>query len=133
VRVLEGPHTQLNWPAHLYADQEHGELFVANDAGDSILVFRETDSGDAAPARVLQGSRTQLKNPIGVYLDSANDELVVANMGNHRATVYHRTVQGDTPPIRTIRSAPDGLPALQIGNPGSVAYDTKRDQIIVPN
>ena len=26
-----------------------------------------------------------------------------------------------------------GTPALQIGNPGAVAYDTKRDEILVPN
>ena len=54
-------------------------------------------------------------------------------MGNHRATVYPRAAQGDAPPLRTIRSAAAGLPALQIGNPGAVAYDTKRDAIIVPN
>ena len=133
LRVLEGPHTQLNWPAHLAVDREHGELYVANDAGDSILVFHETDNGDIAPTRVLKGSRTQIKNPTGVVIDTANDELVVANMGNHRATVYHRTAAGDAPPIRTIRSAAEGIPALQIGNPGAVAYDTKRDEIIVPN
>ena len=32
-----------------------------------------------------------------------------------------------------VRAAADGVPALQIANPGSVAYDTKRDEIIVPN
>ena len=100
---------------------------------DSILVFRVTDSGDAAPTRVLKGSRTQIKNPTDVFVDTVNDEIVVANMGNHRATVYHRTAQGDTPPIRTIRAAADGVPALQIANPGSVAYDSKREEIIVPN
>jgi len=37
------------------------------------------------------------------------------------------------PPLRTIRSAPLGKQALAIGNPGAVAYDTKRDEILVPN
>lgn len=133
LRVITGPQTQLNWPAHLFVDQEHGEVFVANDGESSILVFRVTDNGDVAPTRVLKGAKTQIKNPTGIFVDTAHDELVVANMGNHSATVYPRAAQGDTPPARTIRSGPLGKTALQIGNPGSVAYDTKRDAIITPN
>ncbi len=133
LRVIQGPNTQLNWPAHIYVDEEHGEVFVANDGTNSILVFRVTDNGDVAPTRVLGGPKTQIRNPTGIYVDTANDEIVVANMGNHRATVYSRTAEGDTPPLRVIRAAPDETPALQIGNPGAVAYDTKRDEILVPN
>ncbi len=133
VRMITGPGTMLNWPSHVYVDQEHGELFVANDAGDSILVFRVTDDGDAAPTRVLKGPKTQIKNPTGVYVDTVHNELVIANMGNHRATVYPRTASGDTAPSRVIRSGAENMPALQIGNPGSLAYDTKRNEIIVPN
>ena len=133
VRVIAGPKTQLNWPAHVYVDQEHAEVFVANDGESSILVFRVTDNGDVAPARVLKGAKTQIKNPTGIFVDTVHDELVVANMGNHSATVYPRSAEGDTEPMRTIRTAPPGKAALQIGNPGSVAYDTKRDAIITPN
>ncbi len=133
LRIITGPQTQLNWPAHLYVDQEHGEVFVANDGENSILVFRVTDSGNVAPTRVLKGAKTQIKNPTGIFVDTVHDEFVVANMGNHSATVYPRTAQGDTPPARTIRTGPLGKTALQIGNPGSVAYDTKRDALIVPN
>jgi len=133
LRVIEGPDTQLNWPAHISVDEERGEVFVANDGTDAILVFRVTDSGNVSPTRVLKGSKTQIQNPTGVAVDTVNNELVVANMGNHRATVYPLTAQGDTPPIRTIRTAAAGTPALQIGNPGAVAYDTKRDEILVPN
>ena len=133
LRVITGPQTQLNWPAHVYVDQEHGEVFVANDGESSILVFHVADDGDVAPTRVLKGPKTQIKNPTGIFVDTVHDELVVANMGNHSATVYPRAASGDTPPARTIRSGPLGKAALQIGNPGSVAYDTKRDAIITPN
>ena len=133
LRIIEGPKTQLNWPAGMSLDVEHGELFVANDVGDSILVFRVTDSGNVAPIRVLQGPQTGIKNPTGVFWDAENQELVVSNMGNHSATVYPRTAQGDTAPLRTIRAAPQGKQALAIGNPGAVGYDTKRDEILVPN
>ena len=133
LRVIEGPNTQLNWPASLFMDEERGELYVANDAGDSILVFRATDSGNATPLRVVRGPKTQIKNPTGVYVDFQNNELWVSNMGNHRATVYERTAHGDALPQRVIRSAPADKLALAIGNPGAVGYDSKRDEILVPN
>jgi len=133
LRMIQGPKTQLNWPTGLAVDPEGGELFVANDTEDSILVFGETDQGNVAPIRVIRGPRTGLKNPTSVFLDTKNDELWVANFGNHSMTVYTPTAEGDVAPLRTIRSAPLGTPSLMIGNPGAVAYDTKREQILVPN
>ncbi len=133
LRIIQGPQTQLNWPSGIAIDPERGELFVANDAGDSILVFSASASGDVAPLRVLKGPKSLIKNPTGVYLDLTNDELWVSNFGNHTATVYQRTASGDTAPLRVIRSAPLDKPALMIGNPGAVAYDSKREEILVPN
>ena len=133
LRVITGPNTQLNWPAHIYMDVAHQEIFVANVMGDSILVFDAAQSGDAAPVRVLKGPKTGIKAPHGVYVDEKNQELVVANFGNHAATVYPRTAEGDTAPVRKIRSAPEGTPAPMFGNIGSLAYDSKRDEILAPN
>ena len=133
LRVIEGPKTQLNWPTGIAVDPERGELFVANDTGHAIVVFNEKASGDVAPIRVLQGPRTGIKNPTGVFLDTRNDELWVANFGNHSATVYELTAEGDTAPLRTIRSAPIGQPSPMIGNPSSLAYDGRREEILVPN
>ena len=132
-RVIQGPQTQLNWPALIFADAEHGELYVANDGDDAILVFRATDGGDVAPMRVLKGPKTGLRFPSSVYMDIKNNELVVSNMGNHSVTVYPRTASGDVAPLRTIRSAPLGKQALTIVNPGGVGYDSKRDELLVPN
>jgi 6-phosphogluconolactonase (cycloisomerase 2 family) len=133
LRTITGPKTQMNWPALMYLDEERGELYVANDMANSILVFKATDSGDAAPTRVIRGSKTGLKNPTGVFLDAKNNEMWVSNMGNHSATVFARTASGDVAPLRTIRSAPVGKEAQMIGNPGAVGYDTKREEILVPN
>ncbi|MCZ6489857.1 MAG: hypothetical protein O7A06_04935 [Acidobacteria bacterium] len=133
LRIIEGPRTRLNWPAAMYMDEENGELYVANDADDSILVFRTTDSGNVAPTRVVRGSRTGIKNPTGIFVDFKNDELWVSNMGNHSATVFPRTANGNVAPLRTIRSAPLGKMALAMGNPGAVGYDSKREEILVPN
>jgi DNA-binding beta-propeller fold protein YncE len=133
LRVIEGSNARLNWPAALYMDEERGELYVANDADDSILVFRSTDTGNATPIRVIRGPKTQLKNPTGLFLDPRNNEIWASNMGNHRATVYDRTANGDVAPKRVIRSAPAEKVALAIGNPGAVGYDSKREEILVPN
>ncbi len=133
LRVLQGPKTQLNWPALIYADADHGELYIANDGDDSVLVFQETDDGDAAPTRVIKGPKANLREPSSVFVDTKNDELVVANMGNHSTNVYRRTANGNVAPLRIIRSAPAGKIALAIVNPGAVAYDSKRDELLVPN
>ncbi len=133
LRVLSGTKTQLNWPTGLSVDSETGELYVANDMGDSILVFAPDATGDVAPLRVLKGALTGLRNPTGITLDRKNGELWVANFGNHTATAYKLGAAGNTPPLRTIRSGPADEPALMIGNPGAIAYDAKREQILVPN
>ena len=131
--VIKGPKTQLNWPTGLAFDPVRRELFVANDMGPSILVFDADASGDVAPKRVLKGPTTRLANPTSVALDLKNNELWVANFGGHAATAYPIAASGDVAPIRTIRGAPESAPSLMIGNPGALTYDSKRDQILVPN
>jgi DNA-binding beta-propeller fold protein YncE len=133
VRVIEGSNTLLNWPAHMVFHQERQELFVANDADDSILVFRAADQGNVAPVRKIKGPKTRVKNPPGIALDEKLNELYVASMGTPTITVFPVTANGDVAPLRTIRGAPAGATGLMIGNPGAVGYDTKRQQILVPN
>ena len=133
IRVIQGPKTQFDWPTGLAVDEEKGELYVANDISSSILVFNVNDSGDVAPKRVIQGPKTNLRNPSGVWVDAKNHEVWAANFMNHSATAYALGVSGDVPPLRTIRSGPVGEPSLGIGNPHPLAYDTRREQILVPN
>ena len=133
MRVIQGPKTQLNWPAAMALDPATGDLFVANDVGQSILVFRGTDQGDVAPRRVIKGSKTGLSYPTGVFIDTTNKELWAANLGNSSATVYPLTASGDASPLRVIRSAPEGKISLRFGKTQAVAYDSKRQEILVPN
>ena len=133
LRVIQGSLTKLNWPAHIFLDAEHGELYVPNMINHEVLVFNATANGNIAPVRILKGPKTGLSHPQGAYVDVKNDEIVVANMGNHAATVYRRTASGDTPPIRTIRAAPPNTPSSMFGRMGALAYDTKREQILAPN
>ena len=133
LRTIVGTQTQLNWPTGVAFDPKRGEIYVANDGADSILVFSATASGNVAPVRILKGPKSLIKNPTGVAIDTKNDELWVANYGNHTATVYGPMAAGDTPPLRVIRSSPLNQPALIIGNPGALAYDSRREEILAPN
>ena len=133
LRIIAGPKTTLNWPAQIAVDDEHGDIYVANDMDHSIAVFKTTDDGDVAPSRVIKGPKTDIKNPTGIALDLKNQELWVANMGNHAATAFPMSANGDVDPLRIIRGGPSNEGSLMIGNPGAVAYDTKREEILVPN
>ena len=133
LRIIEGPATSMNWPSHMAFREERQELFVANDADSSILVFRATDQGNAAPIRVIKGPKTGIKHPPGIALDAKLGELYVASIGVPSVTVFPVTANGDVAPLRVIRSAPAGAVGLMIGNPGAVGYDSKREQILVPN
>jgi DNA-binding beta-propeller fold protein YncE len=132
IRIIRGPHTQLNWPTGLFVDSEREELYVANDGGNSILVFDTEANGDVSPKRVLKGPKTQLSYPSSVFVDVKNDELWVANFGNHRATVYPRTASGNTAPIRVIRTGPEDMPSPSLANV-RIGYDSKREQILAAN
>jgi hypothetical protein len=132
-RTILGPKTEMDWPTGIAVDPDGNEIFVANDGGNSILVFEASASGDVAPIRVLKGPKSLVSNPTGVFLDQANHELWVASFGNHIAAAYNPMANGDVAPIRLIRSAPPNQPVPGLGNPHPLAYDTKREQILVPN
>ena len=131
LRVIRGPKTQMNLPAAIAADPEHGELFVVNDGSNSITVYPLDANGDVAPLRVIKGPKTHLVAPNGIAFDHRHDELFVANFGNHAMTVYPRTANGDVAPIRMIRSAPLSTPAPMMGNPHTVTYNAVREEILV--
>ncbi len=133
LRTIQGSHTQLDWPMGIDIDPTRNEIAVANNGDDSVLVFRRTAEGDATPARVLRGARTGISSPMGVAIDIHNDELWVANYGDHTALVFSRTATGDVAPKRIIRNAPAGSPTGGFGNPYAVAYDSRRDELLVPN
>ena len=117
----------------IFYDPTHDEIAIANSGDSSIRIFSRTANGDAAPVRVIKGTRTGVHGPMGVTIDVKNDEIWVANYGDHTALVFARTASGDTPPKRIVRNAPAGSPTVGFGNPGAVAYDSKRDELLVPN
>jgi len=114
-------------------DPDTGDLYVANDMGQSIVVFHGTDRGDAAPARVIKGTKTGLNYPTGVFVDAKNKEVWASNLGNSTATVYSLNANGDVAPLRIIRGAEEGKMSLRFGKTQALAYDSKREEVLVPN
>ena len=133
LRTIQGSKTQLDWPGAMSVDTDTGDLYVANDMGQSILVFRRGDQGDAAPVRVIKGAKTHLSYPAGVFVDVKNKEVWASNLGNATATVYPVTAEGDVAPLRTIRGAEENKQSLKFGKTEALAYDSKREQLLVPN
>jgi len=133
IRRIQGEKTGLNWPMAIDVDRNRNEIAVANNGDSSIRVFRRTDAGDVAPVRVIKGPATRITGPMGVAYDLKNNEIWVANYGDHTALVFSNTASGNVAPKRILRNAPAGSPTVGFGNPGAVAYDSKRDEILVPN
>jgi 6-phosphogluconolactonase (cycloisomerase 2 family) len=135
LRVITGDKTQLDWPAAMKFNPNNGDLYVANDIGQSVLVFASAAKaqGDVGPRRVIQGPSTRLRNPTGVALDLTNQELWVSNLGNSSATVYPLMADGDVPPLRIIRSAEENKRGVNFGRTAAVAYDPIRQEVLVPN
>ncbi|MEO6213931.1 MAG: hypothetical protein ABIP65_09925, partial [Vicinamibacterales bacterium] len=132
-RTIQGKQTQLAWPMGLHVSRERNEMAVANYGSNSVLVFARTASGDAAPVRVLGGARTGIVGPVGVGFDAKNNELWVANYGDHTALVFDAAAAGNIEPKRIIRNAPAGTPTTGFTNASAAAFDSKRDELLVPN
>jgi DNA-binding beta-propeller fold protein YncE len=133
MRTIQGDKTRLDFPMGLADDPANNEFAVANNGDNSVLVFARTADGNVGPVRVLVGAKTGINRPMGVAIDPAHNELWVSNFLDHTALVFDRTATGNVAPRRVIRSAPRGTPSPGFGNPQTVAYDSKRDQILVPN
>jgi DNA-binding beta-propeller fold protein YncE len=132
-RTIQGPATQLDWPMGLAVDPVHNEIAVVNNGDNSVLFYRRTAAGDVAPVRAIRGPRTRISRPMGLAIDTKNDEVWVANFADHTALAFNRTDSGDQAPKRIIRNAPAGTPSAGFGNPMAMAYDSKREEILVPN
>src|SRR5262249_3657552 len=133
IRKIQGDKTGFNWPMAIDVDRERNEIAVANNGDSSIRFFRRTDSGNVAPVRVVKGPRTGTVDPMRMGHDLKHGEIWVANYGDHTALVFPITASGNVAPKRILRNAPAGSPTVGFGNPGAVAYDSKRDEILVPN
>lgn len=133
LRVIQGSKTGLDWPMGVAYDPQHDTIAVANNGDSSVLIFGRNSNGDVAPQRVIRGARTGISHPMGIAVDPQRGEIWVSNWGDHSALAFDSAARGNVAPKRIIRSAPAGTPTPGFGNPMALAYDSKRDELLVPN
>lgn len=124
LRAIEGQKTLLGRTMHAIAyDEIHDEIYVTQQFGQGILVFRGGATGEEPPIRVINGPRTQLIAPDRLAIDAVHDEIFVPE--GVRILVYPRTANGDVAPIRVITG-----PRTGIGATRALAIDPARNLII---
>ena len=114
VRVIQGPHTQIQGPAALgndrvSVDPVNNEIYIPV-VPDSILVFDRMANGDVAPKRVLHGPDTQIRGMASVAVDPVHNVLV-ANDGN-ALLIFDRTASGNAKPKAVIRGPKSGVATI---------------------
>jgi DNA-binding beta-propeller fold protein YncE len=129
-RVVAGGSTTLNAPRGIAVDMPRNQVYVANYANNTILVFhgaRSVTGGDA-PSRTI--SAGTLSGPTALFVDAVNDRLYVANTVGNSVLVYDNasTLNGAVTPDRTLTGATTDLDA-----PAGIYVDTTRDLLYVSN
>jgi hypothetical protein len=121
--TVSGSNTGMNAPAAMVMNRV-GDLFTANQSGDSVEEFAPGAIGNAKPIVTIAGSNTQLSSPDGIALNSTGD-LWVANGSSTGSLVELRPVNGNMSPIATITSA--SFDSVQLSN---LTFDSSGDLFV---
>lgn len=102
---------ELNGPIGI-EDDAAGNLYLASQLNNAIVVHRKNASGASAPLRRISGPATQLNLPRDVAFD-ANGFLYVANAGG-LVLVFPPNADGNVAPVKTFGSGPGTSYAIDI-------------------
>jgi DNA-binding beta-propeller fold protein YncE len=129
IRTLQGPDTELDFPAGIALDLIHNELFLVPQFGVAkVNVYPLNADGNQAPIRTIDGANTGIERPIGMAVDPVNDQLYVATYTNASIRVFTRTADGNVTPLRVIEG-----PETRITGPSGIFVDLEHDEIFVTN
>ncbi|SKB05729.1 NHL repeat-containing protein [Aeromicrobium choanae] len=85
-------------------DDAAGNVYVASQGNNAIVVHRKNASGASAPLRRISGAATQLATPRDVALDS-NGFLYVVNIAG-TVLVFAPNASGNVAPVKTFGTGP---------------------------
>jgi DNA-binding beta-propeller fold protein YncE len=129
-RIVAGGLTTLNAPRGIAVDMARNQIYVANYANNTILVFHSARSvtGGDAPSRTI--SAGTLSGPTALFVDIVNDRLYVANTVGNSVLVYDNasTLNGAVTPDRALAGATTDLNA-----PTGIYVDSTRNLLYVSN
>jgi DNA-binding beta-propeller fold protein YncE len=112
IRVIQGPDTKLMHIGvdNVSVDPVNGQVYIADQLTDTILVFNRESSGNVAPVRMIQGPKTRLNSPRRAEVDPVNNIIVVAQMGDPKGLlIFNRTDSGDIAPKAIISGPNSGM------------------------
>jgi sugar lactone lactonase YvrE len=124
LELIHGPQTALRRPRGIAVDDDHN-IYVAEEATNSVSVYAAGSDGDAAPIRTIRGDRTYLVHPKGIAVDARHDIYVANNntlFESGSVTVYGPKANGNVAPIQNIAAASTGL-----NSPEGIAVDDRRN------
>lgn len=106
IQTISGSRTQLFNTIALALDASSnvyaGNPYYQYGQGDSVTVYSQGSTGNAAPVGNVSGSNTLITQPQGVALDT-NGAIYISNMLSNEITVYSPGSNGNVAPIRHIR------------------------------
>lgn len=127
IRVIQGPHTLLNYPDNVAVDPVHNEVYVALFRSDSIAVYSREQGGDVAPLRIIHGPKTKMDRPLRVTVDPVNNLLAVVTAPG--IWFFNRTDNGDVAPRWILAGPKTGL-GIQKGTRKVVLYPEGKKIIV---
>ncbi|MBV9102144.1 MAG: NHL repeat-containing protein [Candidatus Eremiobacteraeota bacterium] len=148
IKEITGASTGLNQPFGITV-HNNGNIFVTNNASNTVEVFLSGANGNSTPARVISGTASGLNSPWGIVVDPSGN-IYVANFGSLSSPGTTITVYGpgaSPTPIRTITGSNAGiigpvglaldasqnLYVAMVGPPGSTSQATGEIAIFPPN
>ncbi len=130
IRVIQGPHTQLDKPHTVTVDEKNNEIIVGDRSGRNVLIYRRDANGDVAPLRVVGGAKTGLLDIDGVAVDPTRNLLFAASTsqigGQTGVFIFNRTDNGDIAPRALISG-----PQTGILRPWQLAVDPEHGRLYV--
>jgi hypothetical protein len=104
---ISGPLTGIDQPYGLAVDPP-GNIYVVNNAGESVTVFSPGANGNVAPIRTISGSHTGFGDaPIGIAWGHGPPAAgrIYVTQGNDAVAVFHAGANGNATPVKTISGA----------------------------
>ena len=131
-RTISGVLTTLNNPSGVFVDTTNNRLYVANDTGNSILVFNNasTANGNIAPNRTISGALTTFNRPSDIFGDTTNNRFYVANYNENSILIFDNAdiATGNIAPNRAISGA-----LTTLNGPMGIFVDTTNNRLYVAN
>ncbi len=97
--TISGSNTTLYDPKHIALDSA-GNMYVANEYGNSVLVFAAGSSGNVSPEATISGSNTDVAYPYGIAV--GNGKIYVTAHYNSQILVFSETANGNVAPLATV-------------------------------